>query len=268
MDGTRGFGAAFVRSATATRVGCSRSWVCGRSRHGGRSGHGGRSVRDAVRMWAPAQVFEFAMQPPVLIPSTVVLFAAISTGWFEYGPRKRKGFRRKQMFVLRVRCRLERIIIELPDGTAYPVRKGENLFKAGSAEELFALTSVLEGRIGSAMQYDVYRVGMSDGLQYVRSYPRNINAAGGRWPGKALEDLDRVWARYFYLFLDDVDRKWISYREKLVLITEETQPNCRLCGGAGTITCSRCRGAAVPCSTCADRRRVKCMWCEGRGVVA
>lgn len=225
-----------------------------------------RSGVVGLRMWVPAQIFEFAMDTRVLVPSVVVLSFAASTGWFEYGPRQRgrRGVESESVtFVLRVVNGGKGALVEFPDGTACSIGSGDNLIKAKSAEEVFALTNSLEAKLGSSLKYDVLRVG-SSGVRLVRSYPTSVNAEGGKWTANStVKDMDRIWAHFFELFLDEVDLKWINHKEKLKLVRiNDTSNECRLCGGTGTVVCSRCRGADLECRTCSDQRRIPCGWCQ------
>eukprot|EP00189_Rhodosorus_marinus_P013227 CAMPEP_0184745184 /NCGR_PEP_ID=MMETSP0315-20130426/7851_1 /TAXON_ID=101924 /ORGANISM="Rhodosorus marinus, Strain UTEX LB 2760" /LENGTH=268 /DNA_ID=CAMNT_0027217207 /DNA_START=52 /DNA_END=858 /DNA_ORIENTATION=+ len=219
-----------------------------------------------VEMWTPGELFEFVMQPKVLIPSVTVGSFAISTQWFEYGPRKpENNSRLSEPYVLRVKNSAQRKVVELPNGVGFGVENGETLLRARNREELFAMRKTLERTLGSACAYEVFLC-TSTSVTFVASFPdRAINARQGEFPEGQVSDLDDVWSKYFLLFLDDVDRQWISYRDRLVLISKRTEAECRLCGGLGKVKCSRCGGAGGECEVCTGQQRVECKWCQGSG---
>jgi len=220
-----------------------------------------------VEMWTPGEIFEFVMQPKVLIPSVTVGSLAISTQWFEYGPRKPQSTSRlSEPYVLRVKNSGQMKVIELPNGVGFGVENGESLLRARNREEVFAMTKTLERTLGSACAYEVFRC-TSTSVTFVHSYPgRPINAPQGGFPDGQVSDLDDIWSKYFLLFLEDVDRQWISYRDRLTLISKRTEAQCRLCGGLGKVKCSRCGGAGGECEVCTGQERVECKWCQGSGV--
>lgn len=127
-----------------------------------------------------------------------------------------------------------------------------------------------EGRV----RYSIYRAGNGE-MQLLGEFPKAVNAVGGNWPRGVVqrEDENEVqarWEEYSMLGeVDDVDKEWQRFVERMGGVSIEKKAECKLCGGVGYRRCYKCGGAnrggrrAPGSFTCdCEGGKRKCEWCR------